>query len=528
MSLSPLGSYVRARAADVGGNAAEAASGYAAALDAAPDDAVLALRALRQAMAAGDEALALRAAGVLDRAGVLPSDARMVLLTRAVRAKDWADASRQIDRIEKEGAFDFLVPVIRAWIAFGAGSGDPIAILEKGKGGALAGAYAAEHRALLLAARGDVDDSVAAVRATALLGGGGNRNISLRIAVAARLVALGKADKALSLLDGEDAIFVAARARVAAGRSLDGMIDDPAEGISALLTKLSSDISRERLPMLAISLARNALALAPDSSAAKLAMSDALASGDHVDEALAVLDRVPDDDILASLALNQRVALLLRSGDRAAALTAAEAAAKAPAATVNDWSRLGDVRGQAGAFDGAAEAYARAIAMVEAGGGAAPWTLLLLRGSALERAGRWNEARPELEKAAALAPENAMVLNHLGYAQLERGENVDAAMKLVARASALRPEDAAITDSLGWAYYLRGDMPLAIETLERAVKGEPSESAINEHLGDAYWAVGRRYEARYAWRSALVFAEGDAVDRLRGKIDRGVPAKRAR
>lgn len=526
VSLSPLGNYVRARAADAGGDAATAAAGYAAALEAAPEDPVLATRAFRQAMAAGDEALAVRAAGVLDRLGMLPTDGRMILLTRAVRARDWADAGRQVDRIEKEGAFDFLVPVIRAWIAFGAKTGDPVAVLESGKGGALAGAYAAEHRALLLAARGDVDDAAASVRATALLGG--NRSGALRIAVAAQIAALGNRDKALSLLDGSDASFAAARERIAAGQKLDGAIDDTAEGLSALLVRLASDIARERLSMLSISLARNALILAPNSSAAKLTMSDALAAGDYVDEALAVLETVPANDVLASGVLTQRVTLLLRAGDRPAALKAAEAAVDAPGATAADWARLGDVRNQSEAFDAAADAYARAITLAEKEGSRAPWSLWLLRGSALERGGRWKDARPMLEKAATLAPENAIVLNHLGYAQLERGENIDEAMKLVTRASVLRPEDAAITDSLGWAYYLRGDMPRAIEALERAVKGEPAESAINEHLGDAYWAVGRRYEARYAWRSALLYANEDAVERLNGKIDRGMPQKRAR
>ena len=34
--------------------------------------------------------------------------------------------------------------------------------------------------------------------------------------------------------------------------------------------------------------------------------------------------------------------------------------------------------------------------------------------------------------------------------------------------------------------------------------------------------AGRRYEARYAWRAALIYAEGKAVDRLKGKIDIGL------
>ena len=63
---------------------------------------------------------------------------------------------------------------------------------------------------------------------------------------------------------------------------------------------------------------------------------------------------------------------------------------------------------------------------------------------------------------------------------------------------------------------------MAIELLERAARGQPADPAINEHLGDAYYSAGRRYEARYAWRAALIYAEGKAVDRLKGKIDIGL------
>ena len=116
------------------------------------------------------------------------------------------------------------------------------------------------------------------------------------------------------------------------------------------------------------------------------------------------------------------------------------------------------------------------------------------------------------------------VLNYLGYAQLERRENLEEAEKLILRASQLRPKDSAITDSLGWVYYVRGNLPKAIETLERAVQGQPDEPTINEHLGDAYWAAGRRIDARYAWRAALLGADAPGSERLRGKIDFGPPA----
>src|SRR3546814_15275399 len=80
-------------------------------------------------------------------------------------------------------------------------------------------------------------------------------------------------------------------------------------------------------------------------------------------------------------------------------------------------------------------------------------------------------------------------------------------------------------DSLAWVHYRRGNFARAIDLLEQAVQLEPAEPTINEHLGDAYWQVGRRYEARYSWRAAMVGAEEeDVLARLRRKIDFGLDA----
>ncbi len=54
------------------------------------------------------------------------------------------------------------------------------------------------------------------------------------------------------------------------------------------------------------------------------------------------------------------------------------------------------------------------------------WTLLLLHASALEEADRWPEAKRALEEALTIAPDQPLLLNFLGYAKLERGEDIDA------------------------------------------------------------------------------------------------------
>jgi Flp pilus assembly protein TadD len=232
---------------------------------------------------------------------------------------------------------------------------------------------------------------------------------------------------------------------------------------------------------------------------------------------------VPASDPFATAALDARVKYLLAAEDKQAALSEAQSRVKGGAPGTADWVRLGEVYGELKRFDDSARAYAQAIAVAEPGSAAQPvWALWLLRGSALDQADNWPEAKAALQEAYKLAPNQPLVLNYLGYAQLERRENLAEAEKLIQEASRLQPEDAAITDSLGWTHYIRGNLPKAIELLEVAVAGQPADPAINEHLGDAYYSAGRRYEARYAWEAALLHAEEDAAKRLRAKIASGL------
>jgi Flp pilus assembly protein TadD len=152
---------------------------------------------------------------------------------------------------------------------------------------------------------------------------------------------------------------------------------------------------------------------------------------------------------------------------------------------------------------------------------------LLLQASALEDANRWPESRQALGAALALAPNEPLILNFLGYAKLERGEDLDAAEAMIRKASELDPENASITDSLGWALFKRGRTKEAVDILTRAAKGDPAQAEIHEHLGDALYKLGNRYEARYAWQAALVTADDDIAGRVKAKIDTGLTAATA-
>jgi tetratricopeptide (TPR) repeat protein len=517
-----LAVYVRARAADSVGASALAVRGYAAALALAPQNETLAARALDQGLAAGDRGLALAAARALDAAGKLKVDGRLLLLGEALRTRDWRAARLQTDRIEEDEVFAFLTPLLRAWLAQGSGKGDPLAFLANLKDNPLAEAYADEQRALLLLAEGKREQGVAAL--TGELGDAGARASRLRIAAAALLARKGDRAKALAMLEGDAEPLVAARAALAEGRKLGGEIAGPTAGVAELFVRIALDLNGQEVSGLALAFARLATFLAPDNSETWIVTGELLAASGQHEAALAALAAIGADDPFAGTAADNRIDLLVAAGRTEEALTRTKATVEARPDAAPGWARLGDLLGRLKRHAEAADAYGKSLSLVRRGGAGAEreWALLLLQGSALVDAGRWAEGKQALEASYKLAPEQALVLNYLGYSQLERRENVAEAERLIREASRLQPDNAAITDSLGWAHFLRGDLPKAIELLERAARGQPADAAIKEHLGDAYFKAGRRFEARYAWQAALVYAEGNAADRLRAKVDTGL------
>ena len=140
-----------------------------------------------------------------------------------------------------------------------------------------------------------------------------------------------------------------------------------------------------------------------------------------------------------------------------------------------------------------------------------PWTLYYARGQALERSGRWKEAEADLKKALEMRPDEAELLNYLGYAWIDRGERLEEAMAMVEKAVAANPRSGAIIDSLGWAHYRLGNYAKAVELLEQAVELEAGDPEINDHLGDAYWMVGRKDEAGFQWRRVLTLKPDDKI-----------------
>lgn len=153
-----------------------------------------------------------------------------------------------------------------------------------------------------------------------------------------------------------------------------------------------------------------------------------------------------------------------------------------------------------------------------------PGPVRFLRGAALERLGRIDEAETELWTALQTSPEDPMMLNHLGYLWVDSGRRVEQGAEMIARAHAADPENGNIQDSLGWAQFRQGQYETAVETLEGAVAKEPANAEIVDHLGDAYWQVGRRREAEWQWSRVLTLEpEAERRAEVQQKLEDGLP-----
>ncbi|WP_174544424.1 tetratricopeptide repeat protein [Sphingobium chlorophenolicum] len=514
-----LHAYMRGRLADGDGAPGLALDNYRAALAGDPASLEVARRSYFQAVISGDMPLALRSTAVLERDGLLPRDGTLLQIAGALNRKDWPGARLLVDRMVAEGNFAFLAPIMRSWISVGEGRYAPPVIDSADRFASLARRYLDEHLALQALRNGESAQPMI------------NRALSLRtsgvdlsrLLFAGQLAARGAKAEALALLPEDQANFAQARKDIASGKAsaIHGKALTAGQGFALLLLRLASDISSDgSTGTLGIRLARIAAFADPDGPAAHIVAADLLSRAGHAAYAVDEARAVPANGWYGALAQAELVEALAVADKRTEAIALARALAAVPHAEPERHVRLGQLLAQEKDFDGAASAFRAAQAGYPAD--AVPWALLLFEGSALEQGAHWNEARAVLERAARLAPDEPTILNYLGYAQIERRQNMDSALELLKKASALKPEDASITDSLGWAQFVTGDIDAAVPVLERAAAGAPSDATINEHLGDALWAAGRRYEARYAWRAAAVFAEGETAQRLAAKTKEGM------
>ncbi len=112
------------------------------------------------------------------------------------------------------------------------------------------------------------------------------------------------------------------------------------------------------------------------------------------------------------------------------------------------------------------------------------------------------DAAVKAYRAAVKAhPDSPLTLNALGYTLADRTDRAEEAHALIARALEMEPDNAAIIDSMGWAEFKLGRYETALGYLEHAwsLMKDPEVAA---HLGETLWRLGEREQARQILKEA--------------------------
>jgi tetratricopeptide (TPR) repeat protein len=128
------------------------------------------------------------------------------------------------------------------------------------------------------------------------------------------------------------------------------------------------------------------------------------------------------------------------------------------------------------------------------------WFML---GSIYERQKKYDLAEQQFRKVLEVNPNNAAVLNYLGYMWADRGIRIEEATSMIQHALKEDPANGAFLDSLGWAYYKQNKLAEAEEYLRKAVDREGRDPTILSHLADVYLKLGQNERAADLFERSL-------------------------
>ncbi|MDP9014951.1 MAG: tetratricopeptide repeat protein [Pseudomonadota bacterium] len=118
-----------------------------------------------------------------------------------------------------------------------------------------------------------------------------------------------------------------------------------------------------------------------------------------------------------------------------------------------------------------------------------------------EEQGKIAAALRELKAVAALRPADPAALNAYGYTLADNNRQLTMARQLIEQAHAAAPNNAAILDSMGWVLFRQGYGEQALTYLNAAYADDRGGD-IAAHLGEVLWRLGRRADAERIWSEA--------------------------
>jgi len=173
----------------------------------------------------------------------------------------------------------------------------------------------------------------------------------------------------------------------------------------------------------------------------------------------------------------------------------------------NESSRINELEGHILEEDGQLEEAMRIydVALVNAPDDK---DLLFRQALLAEKMGRLGLAEEKLLYILKMDPDSVRALNALGFSLADHTTRYQEAYGYLQRAIALRPDSAAILDSMGWVLYRLGRLDEALEYLRRSLVIRQDQE-VAAHLGEVLWMRGDHDEARTIWQQGLEQAPDD-------------------
>jgi tetratricopeptide (TPR) repeat protein len=150
-----------------------------------------------------------------------------------------------------------------------------------------------------------------------------------------------------------------------------------------------------------------------------------------------------------------------------------------------------------------------------------------LRGELYDRQKMYDQAEAQFRKALAIDPQNAAVLNYLGYMLADQGMKLPEALQMISQAVDLDPQNGAYLDSLGWVYFKSGQYAEAEENLRKANERINTDPTVHDHLGEVYEKTGNLKMAVAQWERSMTEyahslpadADPDDVQKVQHKLE---------
>jgi Flp pilus assembly protein TadD len=140
------------------------------------------------------------------------------------------------------------------------------------------------------------------------------------------------------------------------------------------------------------------------------------------------------------------------------------------------------------------------------------------RALSTERLGRFADAEKDLRDVMSLQPDNASVLNALGYMLMTNTERYTEAESLIRKAIVLAPDDAPVMDSMGWILFRTGKAEEAEAWLRKAYEHLP-DPEIAGHLVEVLLARGKADDAKRLLKDTLAkFPDDPLLTKLKDKL----------